>query len=186
MIGAGGASRNTDLEPKVPRRRSRAIAVLGLVGAWFAWPGFLTPTDPTATATPPPPTTNGPTARPSSTLIFTIAHFRDEGRRADIDVYRQPAGGLCVRLPTLGYVSCEVLPRGGRAIRISYASWVFLSHASSVPFLQFSCVNFVTFREELTSSAAQGATRRSLPVPPLGLCVQRQDGLPVVRRRGDA
>jgi hypothetical protein len=102
------------------------VAVLVLGAGWLSWRSFLAPPHPTAApSTSPDPSREGPRTDPSQLAAFTIAHFREDGEWADIDVYSQPSGNICVRLPSQGVLSCDFTPGPDETIRLGYANWVF-------------------------------------------------------------
>jgi hypothetical protein len=120
-------------------RRSRAaivatsaVLVLGL--AWFAWRAVLAPVQPAAV---PSPSASNPSPESGAVLVpapvfvppFRVAHYRDGGQPADVEVYRRFDGHLCVRLLSRSFVSCDVIPAAGTAIRLAFADWVYLDQA---------------------------------------------------------
>jgi hypothetical protein len=115
------------------RTRTAIVAVLAAVvlgAAWFAWRGFLAPAPPAAgpNATPTPSPTASAILAPAPVFVppFRVAHFRDGGQPADVEVYRRFDGNLCVRLLSRSFVSCDVLPSEGKAVRLTYADWMYL------------------------------------------------------------
>jgi hypothetical protein len=120
--------------PGIGRRTRTAIvavtAAVVLGAAWFAWRGFLAPAEPVAgaNATPTPSPTTSAILAPAPAFVppFRVAHYRDGGQPADVEVYRRFDGNLCIRLPSSAFVSCDVLPAEETDVRLVYANWVSL------------------------------------------------------------
>ena len=58
-----------------------------------------------------------------------VARYREGGERVDVQAHRRFDGSLCIELPSESFVSCDVLPVTGKAIRLTYASWIHLDTA---------------------------------------------------------
>jgi hypothetical protein len=99
-------------------------AVLALVAGWFALarPSGHPSVRPSPDRSP---TSSHSPGGESLTAVFTIAHVRVRGQVGDVGAYRGPAGNLCLRLPTLGTISCDFAPRPGQAVRLAYANWLY-------------------------------------------------------------
>jgi hypothetical protein len=120
-------------------RRSRtaivatsAAVVLGV--AWVVWRAVLAPEQPAAVPSPSASSLSpqtGAVLAPAPVFVppFRVAHYRDGGQPADVEVYRRFDGHLCVRLLSRSFVSCDVIPAPGTAIRLIYADWVQLDQA---------------------------------------------------------
>jgi hypothetical protein len=105
-----------------------SAVILALVVGWFAWAR-----PPANRSVLPLPgrslTSSSPSAGRGPTPVLTIAHIRESGHVEDIGAYGSPAGTLCVQLPEQGTISCDFLPRHGRAVHVAYAQWLYLHSA---------------------------------------------------------
>jgi hypothetical protein len=119
-----------------------------------------------------------------------LAHYRDGGKPANVEVYRRFDGNLCVRLPSASFVSCDVLPAEETAVRLVYASWVSLDSSccrSGVFVIGTVGRDVATVRLDLGAGRRVEATIVEVPSaldePVRVFVVERKTGLESLGRR---